>query len=394
MRILSCIKDFAKSCVSHYNIENKMDATNWLNGCGLMRVFAWFILWIVVGCTSQTASVLAPTATNTRELAIYNWGTFIAPQLLTQFEQQYGVTIRYDEFDNDNTILAELRAGLPYDIVVVTNMLIPLMRSERLIVPLNHANIPNLANLAPEFASPVYDPQNRYSVPYQWGTMGIGYNIAKTGRELTSWQDLFAPEFAGRVGMVDDYNLALGAISLMLGHSPNTNNVVQIEEARDFLMTQTNHVAIVGDLGQDYLIRGELDVVVEFNGDIAQLMRDNPDIRFVIPDEGGFIAVDSMVIPANSTNRDLAELFINFILDPQNGATLSNEIRYASPNLASRPFLNESDLTDPVIYPSEDIQKRLFYQAALDAQTDALYADVWEDFRQISIQPSEPESDE
>jgi spermidine/putrescine transport system substrate-binding protein len=160
--------------------------------------------------------------------------------------------------------------------------------------------------------------------------------------------------------------------------------VVQLEEAGAFLMSHLNQLLIIGDTAQDYLASGELDIVVEFNGDIAQLMRDDPDIRFIIPEEGGYIWVDVLAIPANSPNKDLAELFINFMLDPQNGATLSNEIRYGSPNLASRPFLNPDDLIDPVIYPSEDVQRRLFYQAYIDAQTNALYADIWEQFRQMS----------
>ncbi|MCU0479768.1 MAG: spermidine/putrescine ABC transporter substrate-binding protein [Anaerolineae bacterium] len=342
------------------------------------------IMLIVVGCTSQSASLLTPTPTPKRELAIYNWGTYIAPQLLTDFETAYGVTIRYEEFDSDDALLDDLRAGSTHDIVVPSDTLMPLMRSKGLLARLNHDNIPNLANLAPEFANPSYDPQNRYSVPYQWGTIGIGYHIGRTGRELTSWRDLFDPAFAGRVGILDDYNLALGAILMLLGYSPNSLNVVQLEEAGAFLMSHLNQLLIIGDTAQDYLASGELDIVVEFNGDIAQLMRDDPDIRFIIPEEGGYIWVDVLAIPANSPNKDLAELFINFMLDPQNGATLSNEIRYGSPNLASRPFLNPDDLIDPVIYPSEDVQRRLFYQAYIDAQTNALYADIWEQFRQMS----------
>jgi len=343
------------------------------------------IIWGLVGCVLQSASITStPTSPPQRELAIYNWGTYIAPQLLTQFEEQYGVKVRYDEFDNDDELLNNLRVGSTYDLIVPSDTLIPLMRSEGLLARLNHQNIPNLANLASEFSNPSYDPQNRYSVPYQWGTIGIGYNIQKTGRELTSWRDLFEPQFKGRVGILDDYNLALGIILLMLGYSPNSVNVVHLEEARDFLMTQLKQVVIVGDVGQDYLVRGELDVVVEFNGDIAQLMRDNPNIRFVIPEEGGYIFVDAMAIPAAAPNKDLAELFINFILDPQNGATLSNEIRYGSPNLASYTFLNPDDLLDPVIYPPDDVERRLFYQAFIDAQTNRLYAEIWEAFRQIN----------
>ncbi|MDX2077168.1 MAG: spermidine/putrescine ABC transporter substrate-binding protein [bacterium] len=352
----------------------------------LIQITVWLLCSIplIAGCTSQTGSTLIPTISTQRELAIYNWGTYIAPELLTKFETQYHVTIRYDEFDNDDALLKELREGTSYDIVVPTDTLLPLMRNEGLLAPLNHANIPNLANLAPEFSNPSYDPQNRYSVPYQWGTIGIAYNIANTGRELTSWYDLFDPAFAGRVGILDDYNVALGAILLMLGYSPNSLNVVHIEEARDFLMPYTEQLVIIGDVGQDYLVSGELDVVMEFNGDIAQLMRDNPDIRFVIPEEGGYIFIDVLAIPKTSRNKDLAEMFINFILDPQNGAILSNEIRYGSPNLASRPFLNQDDLTDPIIYPPADVQKRLFYQGYIDAQTNALYAEFWEAFRQIN----------
>lgn len=350
----------------------------------IIKLLKLSVILVLAGCASQSASVTTPTPTIQRELAIYNWGTYIAPELLTQFEEQYHVTIRYDEFDNDDELLNNLRMGSSYDLIVPSDTLIPLMRSEGLLARLNHQNIPNLANLAPEFANPIYDPQNRYSVPYQWGTIGIGYNIQKTGRELTSWRDLFDPQFKGRVGMLDDYNLALGIILLMLGYSPNSVNVVHLEEARDFLMTQIDQLVVVGDVGQDYLASGELDIVVEFNGDTSQLMRDNPDIRFIIPEEGGYIFVDAMAIPASATDKDLAELFINFILDPQNGATLSNEIRYGSPNLASYPFLNPDDLIDPVIYPSDDVEKRLFYQAFIDAQTNRLYAEIWETFRQIN----------
>lgn len=260
------------------------------------------IIWLV-GCTPQVATSLTPTPKPLRELAFYNWGTYIAPELLVAFESQYGVIIRYDEFDNDDQLLAEMRTGGNYDLVVPTDTLIPLMRNERLLHPLNHANIPNLRNLAPEFANPTYDPQNRYSVPYQWGTIGIGYNIAKIGRELTSWHDLFDPAFSGRVGILDDYNVALGAVLMMLGYSPNTANVVQLEEVRDFLLANLDQVVIIGDIGQDLLAEGVLDIVMEFNGDIAQVMRDNPDIRFIIPDEGGYIFTDAIAIPANAKKQ-------------------------------------------------------------------------------------------
>lgn len=331
-------------------------------------------------------------STPIHQLAIYNWGTYIAPELLTMFSERYGVTIIYDEFDSDEQLLTELRAGMMYDLIVPTDMLLPVMRREGLLARLNHNNIPNIVNLAPEFANPVYDPQNYYSVPYQWGMIGIGYHIARTGRELTSWHDLFDPAFRGRVGILDDYSLSVGAILMMLGHSPNTTNVVHIEEARDFLLAHIDQLVIIGDVGQDYLQNGDIDVVMEFNGDIAQLMRDDPDIRFVIPEEGGYIFTDVMAIPATSPNKDRAELFINFILEPQNGAILSNAIRYGTPNIAAYPFLNPDDLNDPIIYPPEDIQKRLFYQGFTDAQTDALYAQVWEDFvlaNQLSLERSE-----
>ncbi len=342
---------------------------------------------ILVGCTSnQSTSLTTPTLATlpTRELRFHNWGTYIAPQLLTDFEQRYGVSIIYSEFDNDEQLLSDLRAGIIYDLIVPTDTLVPLMRREGLLSRLNHDNIPNLANLAPNFASPLYDPQNRYSVPYQWGTIGIGYAINRTGRELTSWRDLFDPEFRGRVGLLDDYTVSVGAILMMLGYSPNTTNIVEIEDARDFLLAHTDQIVIVGDVGQDYLSRGELDIVMEFNGDIAQLMRDNPDIRFIIPEEGGYIFTDAMAIPANAPNKELAEQFINFILEAENGAILSNKIRYGTPNLASYPFLNTEDLFSPVIYPPEDVQKRLFYQVSMDAQTDALYQQVWQDFREAN----------
>lgn len=353
----------------------------------MARVKVWFlILMFIVGCRLQQSDLTTtPTlVTPTRQLIFYNWGTYIAPRLLTDFEQRFGVIILYREFDNDDQLLADLRAGLIYDLIIPTDTILPILRREGLLARLDHDNIPNLANLAPNFSNPLYDPQNRYSVPYQWGTIGIGYNIRQTQRELTHWRDLFDPAFRGRVGILDDHTLSVGAILMMLGHSPNTTNVVEIEAARDFLLNHTDQVVIVGDVAQDYLAQGELDVVMEYNGDIAQVMRDDPDIRFVIPEEGGFIFTDVMAIPANAPNKDLAEKFINFILEAENGAILSNTIRYASPNLASYPFLNPDDLSNPVIYPPPDVQKRLFYQVSMDAQTNVLYRQVWEAFREAN----------
>jgi spermidine/putrescine transport system substrate-binding protein len=256
------------------------------------------------------------------------------------------------------------------------------MRNEGLLAPLSDEAIPNVKNLDSTFVSPVFDPGNRYCMPYQWGTVGIGYNREATGRDIESWADFFDPEFAGRVTFLDDYRTTMGVALLILGYSPNTTDPRQIAEAAEFLKGKSAQIgAYTGDDAQDLLDRGEFDMVVEWSGDVFQVMEDNPAIRYVIPAEGSIIWTDNICIPTSSMNKALGEKFINYILEPEIGAKLSNYIQYGTPNAASLPLIDEEMLQDPAIYPPEAVRERLFFLVDVNLAATQLYEQAWSEIQ-------------
>ncbi len=345
---------------------------------GLLALALW-----LVACqqTESPAAVDQPAAAATPILKVYNWDTYIDPDIITSFEETYGVAIDYQVFDNDGDVLDELRAGgTDYDLIVPSDFTVAIMRDEGLLAPLDKDVIPNAENLDPTFVSPVFDPANRYCMPYQWGTVGIGYDLAATGREITSWADFFDPEFAGRVAVLDDYRTTMGIVLLILGYSPNTTNPQQIAEAAEFLKSHADHIgAYTGDDGQDLLDRGDYDMVVEWSGDIFQIMEEegNEDIRYVIPVEGSIIWTDNICVPATAPNKRLGEQFINYILEPEIGAQLSNYVQYGTPNEASLPFIDEEVLNDPAVYPPESVRERLFFLVDVNLAATQLYQQAW-----------------
>lgn len=313
---------------------------------------------------------------------IYNWDTYIDPEIITEFERNYDVVIDYQTFDSDDVVVEELEAGATdqYDLIVPSDFNVSVLRSERLLAPLNKGNIPNIENIDPVFVNPVFDPANRYCAPYQWGTVGIGYNIDATGQEINSWSDFFDPAFAGRVAMLDDDRTTMGIILILLGYSPNSTNPSEIREATEFLKGQRMQgLALTGDDSQDLLVDDTYDMVLEWSGDIFQVMEENPNIRYAIPTEGSVIWVDNMCIPVDAPNKALAEKFINYILDPEVGAVLSNFVQYGTPNKASIPFINEEDLNNPAIYPPASVRDRLFFLVDVNLAAAELYDQAWEE---------------
>jgi len=344
------------------------------------------IVILTVACSaSDTREPEVETSGQTENsgvLSFYNWDTYIDPDILSNFEQMYGVTIDYQIFDSDTDMFEELQAGATdkYDLVVPSDFTVNEMRNLRLLAPLDKEQIPNFSNIGPTFVSPTFDPANRYCAPYQWGTVGIGYNLAATGREISAWEDFFDPAFAGRVALLDDYRTTMGLVLIMLGYSPNTSNPTYIAEATEYLKEHREQVGgYVGDDAQDLLLAGEYDLVMEWSGDIFQVMEENPDIQYVIPAEGSIIWVDNICIPADAPNKKMAETFINYLLEPEVGATLTNYVQYGSPNQASLPYIEEDVLNDPAIYPSDAVRERLFFLVDVGMGIDESYQLAWEE---------------
>ena len=351
-----------------------------------MVLRAFLVLFVLVSaCTSTATSVQetpsdAATAESKSVLNIHNWADYIDESILAGFEEKFGVTINYTTFTSNEDLINELLAGpVDYDLVVPTDYAVELLRKKGVFGAIDKANVPNFANIDPTFINPSYDPGNRYCIPYQWGTIGIGYNVTATGTEIQGWSDIFDPAFAGRVALLDEPRVVLGAILLYLGHSPNTTNQIEIIQAAEFLKLNAGHVAsYLPDTGQDSLAAGEVDIVMEWSGDIFTIMADNADIRYVIPNDGTIIWSDNVCLLANAPNKENAEKFMNYLLNPEVSAALSNYLRYATPNEAALPFINQEDRDNPGMYPSDEVKDRLFFLTDVGS-TAKDYTDAWAD---------------
>ncbi len=319
-----------------------------------------------------------------QSLTVYNWTTYIAEDTIPNFEELCGVTVQYDTFPTDDDMLARIRQGNPgYDIVVPSSTVLILMVEEGLLEPLDKSNIPNFDNLDPTFLGLYFDPDNTYSVPYQWGTIGIGYNTEKVEGGVTTWDDVFA--YDGPVSWLEDIRSMMGVALVKLGYDPNTSDPEQVQEAKDYLLERGGNVTYINqDDGQEVLVRGEADVVVEYSGDILQIIDecDCDTYAYVIPADAASFWIDNLAIPTGAPNKALAETFIDYILDPQVGADISNYTAYGSPNRAAvdGDFIEADLLNDPGIYPSAETRARLFF-VEQDPEREALYQDAWDELR-------------
>lgn len=290
-----------------------------------------------------------------RKLSFYNWDTYIGETTLADFEKATGVRVISSYFATNDELFTKLRAGNPgYDVIVPSNEFVTRMREANMLLPLDLSKIPNKANLAPEFMDADYDPDPRHSLPYTWLVMGIGYRKSKVDGVPDSWKWLFdSDRYSGRIALLGE-----AADLIRLGARYKGRSLVGVDEATArevaaMLTAQKRHVrAFHEDNGQDLLLSGDVDLVLEYNGDIAQAMAEDADIDFVVPKEGSLLNADTLAIPKGAPSPDLAHEFINFLLDAEVGKGIAETILYPTPNAAAKALMPEDYRTNPVIFPS------------------------------------------
>jgi spermidine/putrescine-binding protein len=300
------------------------------------------------------------------DLRLYNWSEYIDPQLKDDFAAEFGVEVTEDFYDSNEAMQPIISAGNSgYDVIVPSDYMVSIMIEAGDLVPLNRDAIPNLANLAPDFASDLpFDPEGAYSVPYQWGTTGLGVDLAVTGDDVPrSWGLIFdeamSQEYgvAGSITMLNDPRESLGAALKFLGYSLNTTSEDELNEAKDLLSAARGRLlAFDSDQYDELLVSGESAVAHGFSGNMLVSIggADDPSqYTYFVPDEGGTRWVDNMAIAKDAPHPCTAHAFINFILDAENGATLTNWNSYGSPNAAAEEFIDPAILEDPTIYPTD-----------------------------------------
>lgn len=307
---------------------------------------------------------------------VYNWDTYIGETTLEDFTDATGISVRYDLYANNDELFAKLREGNPgYDVIFPSNDYVERMIAADMLMPLDHARIPNAANVDPAFRDPRYDPGRQHSMPYFWGTVGIGYR--KSAANPKSWADLFESDaYAGRMSLLNSVDTIQSALKY-LGYSLNTEDPAQIAEAADALIAIKPRVkSFAPDTGQDLLIAGEVDVCLEYNGDILQVMEEDDDLSYVVPAEGSALWEDTMCIPRGAPNPDNAHAFIDFILDAEVHGAIATFIRYPCPNAAAMEFIPEADREDPALYPPREVLERCEISVYKGEEIEGLYQDA------------------
>jgi spermidine/putrescine transport system permease protein len=290
-----------------------------------------------------------------RELNLYIWSSYIAPETLRKFEERHGVRVNVDLYDPNEALLAKVQAGnVGYDVLCPSNYSTQILLSQKLLRPLDHSALKNLPHVDPRFLDRGYDPGNRYSVPYLWGTGGIGYRRSRAG-EVTSWSALWDPRYRGRILMLDDARETLGAALKLRGLSLNSTDPDRLRLAQRLLLEQKPLVKTYDSSNfENVLLAGDVWLAQGWNGQFAKIMDQDPDIGYVIPTEGTSLFIDSLVIPASAPHPELAHAFIDFTLEPEIAAEICRTMGYSTPNRAALPLLPRRVRENPAIFPSDE----------------------------------------
>lgn len=291
----------------------------------------------------------------------YNWDTYIGETTIEDFEEASGIEVQYDLFADNAELFAKMRSGNPgYDLIVPTNDYVEQLIEADLLLPLDHAKIPNMKNIDPAFLDAAFDPGRKFSLPYMWGTIGIGYRKSAVETPPTSWADVFSSDtYAGRIALMSEPTTVLQMAMKANGHSLNDWSDENLAEAEAMLIAQKPRVtSFAPDNGQDLLLAGEVDLAMEWNGDILQIMEEDDDIGYILPDEGGLLWEDALCIPKGAQNIENAHVLINYLLDAEVGAKIAEFVYYATPNAAAKALMDEDYRNNPAIFPSEEAMQK------------------------------------
>ena len=316
-------------------------------------------------------------------LNLFNWSNYIGKTTLADFEKASGVKVRYDMYSDEEEMFSKLKAGVQgYDVIVGTDYMIPRLQTLGLIDPIPHDLLQNLGNVDKQFADPEYDRGLKLTVPYLWGTTGIGYNKEKLGKAPTSWWDVWDPKHKGRISALDNSRDAIGIGLLMLGLARDAKDPALLAKVREHLLKQKPLLKhYTSSTYIDELVSAEVWLAEGWSGDVLQASRDNKQIDYTIPKEGSFMWVDSLCLVKGSTRRAHALRFIDFVLNGANGAHIANTVRYATPNAKAKPLLDKALLADGRVFPPREVAKRLSFYPVLDPQTEELWNRTWQEVK-------------
>lgn len=323
---------------------------------------------------------LKPASGN--EIYVYNWGEYIDPEVITQFEEETGITVHYEEFETNEEMYTIIASGArQYDVICPSDYMIEKMMKNDLLAELDYENIPNIQNIGKQYLERAegFDPGNRYSVPYCWGTVGIMYNKKMVTEPVTSWEILFDEAYRKQILMQNSVRDAYCVALSYLGYSINTLEEAELNEATNLLLRQKPLVqAYVIDQVRDKMIRNSAALGVIYSGEAIFMQKENPDLEYVIPKEGSNVWIDGWVIPKNCKNKEGAEAWINFMCKPEAALMNFDFITYSTPNEAARALIEDEEIRNSKIaFPdAEDLERCEVYHY-LGSDGDLMYDKYW-----------------
>lgn len=315
---------------------------------------------ITIGLMVSTMLTGCGATDSKKVLNVYNVGDYIDENIITLFEEKTGIDVQYETYDTNEMMYQKVKSGSTnYDLIFPSDYMVEKMKSEGLLQKIDFKNIPNMKYIDKSFLNPIYDETNEYSVPYMWGTFGILYNKKMVKEPVDSWDILWNPKYKSNIMMFDSVRDTMGISLKRLGYSMNTTNPKEINEAMKELMKQKDLVlAYVNDEGKDRLLGEEVAMGIAYSGDAVTLMEENPNLAYAIPKEGTNKWVDAMAIPKSAQNKKEAEMFINFLLDPEIAKMNAEYIGYSTPNVGALKLLDKEVTSNPVAYPPKSVMDK------------------------------------
>ncbi|MBU3805182.1 MAG: ABC transporter substrate-binding protein [Candidatus Cellulosilyticum pullistercoris] len=314
------------------------------------------------------------------KVVVYNWGDYIDPAVNDMFTKETGIKVVYSDYANNEEMYASVEPGnVKYDVIFPSDYMIEKMINKNMLQKIDFSKIPNYENIDEQFLNLPYDPNNEYSVPYMWGTVGIVYNKTMVDETVDSWDILWDSKYKGQIFMYDSERDSIMVALKKLGYSMNTRDEKELEEAKQLLIEQAPLVlAYVGDEGKNKMVNGEAALMIAWAGDAVVMLQENPDLAYVVPKEGSNYFVDGIVIPENAENVEQAYEYINFLCRPDIAAMNAEYIGYSTPISAARELLPDEMKNSEVAYPDESILNGELMEMFNDpSDVASVYSSIW-----------------
>ncbi len=335
----------------------------------------------ILGYFQLTKSPEPPKEELSAVLNVYNWEDYFGTSTIEDFEKEFGVKVNLQTFGSEDSMLSTIQSDpTKYDVIIASDILVKEMISMKLLAQIDMGNIPNFKNIGNDFKNPFYDPGNKYSVSYLWGTSGIAVNRKYIKETDPSWSILWNPNYKGKISMLNNMQDVIAAALKYLGYSANSIDPVELEKAKELLLKQKPLLRGYEDTLKirDDLVSEKLWAGHNYSGAGMFAADKNENIEYIIPKEGGLIWVDNLLIPIGAQHKYAAEVFINYMLRPDVSAKIANYIWYANTNEAARKFTNPEILQNTSLYPSQEVRKKLEFSGFIGGvEAIAIYNQIW-----------------